>query len=68
MRYLKKGATFSLSSPLPKQKFKLKNTCQEAQENDAVSINKCSSFSSPVNVTFGYETEYCKITFFKIFL
>lgn len=41
------------------------NTWQEAQENAMISINKCSSVSSPVNVTFGYETEFCKIPFFK---
>lgn len=28
-------------------------------------INNCSSFSSPVDVTFGYEIEFCKVIFFK---
>lgn len=68
VRYLMKGWLFSSFPPLPKQKFKLKTRGKKTQENDMISINKCSSFSSPVNVTFGYETEFCKITFLKIFL
>lgn len=41
------------------------NTWPEAQENNMIYINKCSLFSSPVNVTFGYEIEFCKVIFFK---